>query len=58
MIRTFLKWLPFAAGRNMREVEYREVNLGHQVFVAWIVTLLASLVAVWIGVRFRRVKLY
>ena len=45
------------AGRNMREVELREENLGHQVFIAWIVTLLASLVAVWIGVRLRRAKL-
>ncbi len=31
------------AGRNMREIEAREADLGHQVLIAWIVLLAATL---------------
>lgn len=43
-----------AAGRNMREVEVREGNLHNQMLLAWLVTLLASFVCVFLTDRILR----
>ena len=41
------------AGRNMREVESREGDLGRMTFIAWLVLLLATLVATAVSEWFR-----
>ncbi len=39
-----------SAGRNLREVEVREANLSFQIFVAWVASMLGTLIAMLVAV--------